>query len=78
MKPIQPCGGNSYNESFVTKMAQTILENQSTQSEIKTSNVQTKEYSLPVDKIAGLTEILGEGKYIKPEDKNKAFQQILP
>jgi hypothetical protein len=74
MTPIQPCGGNSTTESFITKMAQTILEKQ---SDIQTSDTRTEEYNMPVDKIAGLSAILGEGKYIREIDSAKAFQMVL-
>jgi hypothetical protein len=32
---------------------------------------------MPVDKIAGLSAILGEGKYIREIDSAKAFQMVL-
>ena len=77
MKSIQPCGGNSATESFITKMAQSILENQSTQSGVETSDKETEEFNMPVEKIAGLSEILGEGKYIRSSDSAKAFSLVL-
>lgn len=77
MTPIQPCGGNSATESFITKMAQSILENQSTQSELETSDKRTEEFNMPVENIAGLGEILGEGKYIRSSDSAKAFSLVL-
>lgn len=77
MTPIQPCGGNSATESFITKMAQSILENQ---SDIQTSDIRTEEYNMPVDKIAGLSEIRPDlqGKYIRSSDSAKAFSLVLP
>jgi hypothetical protein len=77
MTPIQPCGGNSATESFITKMAQTILENQSTQSGVETSDKMEGEFNMPVENIAGLGEILGEGKYIRSSDSAKAFSLVL-
>ena len=76
MKSIQPCG-SSGEESFITKMAQSILENQSTQSGIETNDKETEEFNMPVEKIAGLSEILGEGKYIRSSDSAKAFSLVL-
>jgi len=77
MTPIQPCGGNSATESFITNMAHAILENQSTQSEIETNNERTEEFDMPVENIAGLSDILGKGKYIRSSDSAKAFSLVL-
>jgi hypothetical protein len=79
MKSIQPCG-SSGEESFITKYAQSILENQSTQSGIETNDKETEEFNMPVEKIAGLSEIQGgiyKGKYIRSSDSAKAFSLVL-
>jgi hypothetical protein len=80
MTPIQPCGGNSATESFITKMAQSILENQSTQSGVETSDKRTEEFNMFVDDIAGLSKIRPDlqGKYIRSSDSAKAFSLVLP
>jgi hypothetical protein len=76
MKSIQPCG-SSGEESFITKYARSILENQSTQSGVETSDKMEGEFNMPVEKIAGLSKILGEGKYIRSSDSAKAFSLVL-
>ena len=74
---IHPIGGNNNLTSFVTRMAQILLEKQSSQLDIPTSDVRTEEFSMPVERVGGLSEILGEGKFIKPSDSGKAFQMVL-
>lgn len=75
---IQPNGKSPIEDSFVTRLAQNMLEIQSTQSEIMGSPTPTEEFNFDGFKIAGYDKHFGHNlRYIKPEDKGKAFQIVL-
>ena len=69
---ITPIGGTANTQSFTLKMAQDMM-----QSNIETSDTQSEEFSMPASKIAGLEEVVGAGKFIRPQDKALAFNLVL-
>ena len=74
---IQPNGKSPFENSFITAFAQQII-NQNTQSELEGSPMPNEVYNFDAYKIAGFENHFGPQKrYIKPEDKTKAFQIVL-
>ena len=74
---ITPNGKSTIEESFVTKLAQQIIQ-QNTQSDFTGSPTPTNEYSFDAYRISGYENHFGpDQRYIKPQDKTKAFQIVL-
>jgi len=74
---IQPNGRSPLENSFMTVFAQQLML-QNTQSDFSGSPQPTPEFSFDGYRIAGFENHFGpEQRYIKPEDKTKAFQIVL-
>jgi hypothetical protein len=86
MSEIIPSGKNLTSgrwtiedSSFLTKMAQDLLDNQPQQNiGIEGSPMPTEIFSFDSWKIGGCASKFGSNlRYIRPEDKQKAFQIVL-
>jgi hypothetical protein len=85
MSEIIPAGKNLTSgrwtiedSSFITKMAQDMLQNAPAQAGIEGSPMPTEIFSFDGAKIGGFMQHFGQNlRYIRPEDKTKAFQIVL-
>jgi hypothetical protein len=73
MNPIQPTGKTPEENSFVTRMAQQMM--QTPPEDLIGSPTPTQEYNFDAFKIAGFND--ESRRFIKPEDKMKAFTIVL-